>query len=830
MVTSISYALRDLTRSYKKLFSIIVTLFISLFILSLIINLETGLKKELNNNAKVLLGGDFEVDTRSKKINEQFLQELKQQSTVSSTIEFSTMLTGSLNDDTNAFFIRLKAVDDQYPLYGKVFSKPENAMQRLQNEENAIVVNRKIFETLNLKVDDTVYVKQSPFKVVGFVETVPDLGRALLFGDFAVVSNKAFDTLNITSLGSFVNYEYKIKTNNSNVLNFVNEKLKQFPTYKIRLPENAANNLKRLISNFSEFLSLVSISAMLIAGIGISNTLISFINQKNTSIAIMKSVGFKSVEIKRIFYLEVFFLLFIITTLAYLLSLAVIPQANLFISNLGISLESEFSITNYSLILLTGLLVVVIFCIPTISSIEQIKATSLFRNVFQLTKFQFGLKNSVIILFLLFTLLGIFLLRSDKLYYTTTYFVFFFIFCGVFYLLSQFIIYILKKIKFSNHLPLRFAMKNITQERSIFPITVLSLGIGATLLLTLTLVGTNFKRELEKSIPEIAPDFFYVSIQKDVKDNFISSLKKQDPQLKYETVPIAPASVAKINGVDPLTYIKSSNDSFWVLERDRRISWLNTPPQDNPIVEGKWFDLQSDQLQISLDAKVARNFGVNLNDELTLKIYGREVTGTVTSLRQVDYRDLSINFAMIINPKFANQLPHEYIATAKFSDPKLIQEAKLVQEFPNISAIKVSTYLGKITSLVNKIFIAVVIISSVVVIVGLMVIASAVVVQARIGVYQNLIFKILGLRSGKLIQANLIEFFITYVSIFLIAGLFGIFTSRFVIETIFRLGWQFELMPVFNVLFIIGALTLFLILVNTYRFLKPSVYPMVRNE
>ena len=358
MVTSISYALRDLTRSYKKLFSIIVTLFISLFILSLIINLETGLKKELNNNAKVLLGGDFEVDTRSKKINEQFLEELKQQSTVSSTIEFSTMLTGSLNDDTNAFFIRLKAVDDQYPLYGKVFSKPEDAMQRLQNEKNAIVVNRKIFETLNLKVDDTVYVKQSPFKVVGFVETVPDLGRALLFGDFAVVSNKAFDTLNITSLGSFVNYEYKVKTNNLNVLNFVNEQLKQFPTYKIRLPENAANNLKRLISNFSEFLSLVSISAMLIAGIGISNTLISFINQKNISIAIMKSIGFKSVEIKRIFYLEVFCLLFIITTLAYLLSLAVIPQANLFISNLGISLESEFSIMNYSLILLTGLLVV----------------------------------------------------------------------------------------------------------------------------------------------------------------------------------------------------------------------------------------------------------------------------------------------------------------------------------------------------------------------------------------------------------------------------------------------------------------------------------------
>ena len=71
------YALRDLSRSYKKLFSIIITLFISLFILSLIINLETGLKKELQNNAKVLLGGDFEVDTRTKQIDTNFLNELK---------------------------------------------------------------------------------------------------------------------------------------------------------------------------------------------------------------------------------------------------------------------------------------------------------------------------------------------------------------------------------------------------------------------------------------------------------------------------------------------------------------------------------------------------------------------------------------------------------------------------------------------------------------------------------------------------------------------------------------------------------------------------------
>ena len=51
------YAYRDLIRNYKKIFSIILTLFISLFILSAILTIEDSLKKELNDNSKALLGG-----------------------------------------------------------------------------------------------------------------------------------------------------------------------------------------------------------------------------------------------------------------------------------------------------------------------------------------------------------------------------------------------------------------------------------------------------------------------------------------------------------------------------------------------------------------------------------------------------------------------------------------------------------------------------------------------------------------------------------------------------------------------------------------------------
>ena len=57
----LKYALKDLSRNYHKISSIIITLFISLFILSAIFTIEDSLKKELNDNAKALLGGDLEI-------------------------------------------------------------------------------------------------------------------------------------------------------------------------------------------------------------------------------------------------------------------------------------------------------------------------------------------------------------------------------------------------------------------------------------------------------------------------------------------------------------------------------------------------------------------------------------------------------------------------------------------------------------------------------------------------------------------------------------------------------------------------------------------------
>ena len=830
------YALKDLSRNYKKISSIIVTLFISLFILSAIFTIEDSLKKELNDNAKVLLGGDLEIDYNRNQGDLNLVNKVKEFSTVSQMIEFSTMLSTTGREKNKSLFTRIKTVDEKYPLYGEVVYEPEDAYERMQKEPKTILINESLSKTLKIKINDKVKVQDQSFIVVGIIKSVPDVSGFVAFGDWALAGKQTLEILKLNGIGSFLNYEYKVKFKPSDDPEKIESKIKDIfkddQKVKLRFPENSASGLKRIINNFSQFLSLVSISAMLIAGIGIANTLLSFINQNNMSIAVRKAVGFYSGNIKTLYYLQLFILLFIITVISYGSSFLIVPIADKYLSDgLGLNVYPKFSLINFIKIFIVGLLVLIIFSIPTISSIDQVKASNLFRNVFQNLQFYYSKKSVILSFILLSFLVLLFTLGSERPSYSLGYFLAFFVCLIVFFLLSKIIIYLLKKFNFISNISLKVSIKNITQTKSITPITIMSLGLGVTLLLTLALVGTNFKREIARSIPDIAPDYFFVGIQKGEKKKFEQGVYKMNPDANIEIVPMVSSGIVKINGVNPNSYIKPDNDSYWVIGSERRSSWVENIPKDNPILKGEWWDLSKpNQLQISLDAKVAKDFNIELGDIFTLNIYGREIDGEIVNFREVDYRDLSINFAMLFNPQFAKKIPHEYLATAKFKNPDNFDETKMLEVLPSLSMIKIADYLNKVTSVLNKVFIAVTLISGVTIVIGLIVISSAIMVQGKVKEYQNLVFKILGFSKKEIIFSSLIEFIIIFISVILIAIFFAVIGSKFIMENIFELVWQFDFKVLIYLGASIGIVTLILIMLTNLKYLSPKVYPLIRNQ
>ena len=829
------YAVRDIKRNFKSLWIIFITLFISLFLLSSIFTIKKSLNYEIETNSKELLGGDLEISSGIHPLSEEIIEKISESGQLSQTVKFHTMVS---REDKGSIFTDIRAIDKYYPLYGSIQTNPKGSSQTLflGSSNPSILINENIQNQFELEVGDNITILNKKFTVQGIVLSVPNLDGAMIYGEFALISKSEFEKLNLTSAGSFLDYDYRLKIKNNENTQPQIEKIKSFinddKTIKIRTPRDGSQNLRRAINNFFHFLSLVSVSAMFIAGIGISNTFLSFINKKILSIAIQKSLGFFSRTIQLIYFYEILLILFITSILSYLLGLLSPIIANIFIpASLNIDLQFTLSFLDYFNLLFIGLLVVLIFSIPTLYSINLIKATSLFRNVFQQINLFFSFGNILFLIMLSALLIVYFIFQTDEKIYTFFYFISFFASILIFFIASFFLIFIFRHFFNYPSNSFKIAKRNIAAKKSLAPIITISLGIGFTLLLMLSFVASNLKREIAESIPDIAPDIFFVSVNKDDKERLTLFITTLDQNAIVEFQPVISASFVSLNSVPIDTIIQPNNNSAWVIEGDRRISWYDNPQTANPITKGEWWTKNdSEELFISIDSKIASDFRIKINDQITLNILGREIVGTVKNFRKVDYRDLSINFAIIINNSFADKLPYEYIGTLSSNLSINEIQSKILKEFPNILVIKIGNILSKVSIILNKILIAVTSISLVIVAIGLIVIISAILVQTNLRTYQNLIYKILGINFSTLVKAACLEFLFIYLSIIFFAITIAALGSYYIVENIFRLEWIFDLDLTLTLTMVTGIITFILILITNKNTFNPPVYPLIRNE
>ena len=829
------YAIRDFSRSYKKLWVIASTLFISLLLLSLTFSVKEALNNEIEANSKELLGGDIQVTSGIDPLPSLVFDELKVLGEVSTAIELATMVS---KKGQAPVFTELRAVDDNYPLYGEIVTTPLGASKKiyLNTQKPTVLINESIQNLLQLEIGDDVVIMGKSFEVAGLVVSVPDLAESAVFGEFAIISKSSYDKFELSSGGSFLDHEYRIKFNNnidvSKQAGLVESIVAYDDSIETRLPGQSGRSLGRIIDNFSNFLNLVSVSAMIIAGIGISNTLLSFVNQRNTSIAVKKSIGFSSNFIQLMYFYEIILILIGMSVIAYLFGVFSPLLANeLLPKSLGIDLQPTVSLIGYLNIFFIGLLVVLIFSIPSLYSIKEIKAVALFRNSFQPVSLNFSSKNIILLAILVTILITYFVLQTEQKFYTILYFVAFFITMLIFYGVSKLLISFLRRFhKFSNN-GYRIAYRNIVAKKSLAPIMTVSLGIGLTLLLTLSFVANNLKQEISDNIPSMAPDLFFVSIDRDIQPDLESFIKSIDPEVTLEFSPMASASFISLNGTPIEEIVSENNRSAWVVRGDRRISWSEKSNPDNPIIEGEWWEPGNEnEMFISMDSRAAYDLGMSINDKITLNILGRDVTGTIKNFREVDYRDISINFAIIINKAFANKLPYEYIGTLKSDMSSNEILAKVVEKFPNVSAIKVDRILSQVSGVLNKIFIAVTGISLIVIVIGLIVIVSAVLVQTTFRRYNNLIYKILGVDFPTILRAMTIEFVLIYLTLVFFALSVAIAGSYLIVENTLQLTWRFDLGLTLWILLTTALVSFVMILIANKSIFSPKVYPLIRNE
>ena len=231
-------------------------------------------------------------------------------------------------------------------------------------------------------------------------------------------------------------------------------------------------------------------------------------------------------------------------------------------------------------------------------------------------------------------------------------------------------------------------------------LAVAALGFGVLAIVTPALVEADLLKQWQMRVPPDAPNRFLIDVQPDQRDAVAQVLAAGGAQ-GVDLRPMVRARLVAVDGQPPPPPRSERARRF--LERENNLTWRAEPEPGNRLVAGRWWTVDAAEPQISLEQEWAAEVGVGLGDTLTFDIGGQPVTGTVTSLREVNWESLRSNFFVVFAPGALGEAPATYV-TAYRIDPARADALlhALVHPFPNLTVIDLEAMTATLQDMVAQ--------------------------------------------------------------------------------------------------------------------------------
>jgi putative ABC transport system permease protein len=361
---------------------------------------------------------------------------------------------------------------------------------------------------------------------------------------------------------------------------------------------------------------------------------------------------------------------------------------------------------------------------------------------------------------------------------------------------------------------------------------VLSLGLGLTLLVTLALIDGNLRRQIGSSLPERAPNFFFVDIQPADVDAFSALVAREAPAGTLMKVPMLRGRVVALNGV-PAARAEIRPEGAWVLRGDRGITYSATLPENATLSAGVWWpaDYRGEPL-VSLSAREAEDLRLTIGDTVTVNVLGRDITARIASLRQVEWESMGINFVMVFSPDAFAGAPHSWLATLTDRSATAADDARLLnavtRAYPAVTSVHVREALDMVNRLVGQIGTAIRAAAGVALVASVLVLAGALAAGNRARIHDAVVLKTLGARRRTLMAAFALEYMLIGLATALFALLAGGVAAWFVVARIMSLPSHFLPEVAVATLLLSLAVTVGFGLAGTWRVLGQKAAPVLR--
>ncbi|WPZ02740.1 FtsX-like permease family protein [Blastomonas marina] len=784
-------AKRDLNARFRGLRLLLVCLFLGVGALSAIYSLTGAIEGELETRGREILGGDLQAEVWQRGPTEEELAAFEALGEVSIGLR---MQASARNGDLVSP-IELKSVDEAYPLVGVLTLEDGRDVGAPAMDE--AWVSRGAADRLDLAPGDTFSIGGREARVGGIIANEPDrLSEGFSLGPPVLVRTGFPEAAGLAAPGSFYQSKTRIAFDGPRDLDATVEDLEtRFPTagFDFDTSERASPGAERFVSRMGQFLVLVGLAALVIAGIGIGGGVASYLEARRQSIATLKVLGATSRDIARIYLLQIVAAALVGSLAGLVAGLALTPMLGAALEDLlpvaaGVTLDPRALLVAPAF----GLLVALVFAAPPLAkarsfpamALMRARAAPLARDRAAWLPVTLGLAAIVVLV----------LLTSQQRMLSM------FFLGGAAAMLAALALlgWAIRRLAARAPRPgaplLRIALANLHRPGAQTGALVTALGFGLSAFVLLAAIQTSIAGNIALSVPARAPDYFVLDVPRDDEPAFRALIEETAPGSDVRTVPALRGRILAYGPEDAQVVVDELEElpeGAWPLRGERGLTYADEVPEGNSLVEGEWWGPNwAGEPLVSVDAELGEVLDLDIGDTITIGVLGVKRTARIASFRRIDWEALGFNYVLVFSPNALEDAPHNLAATIETPGgppPELLQA--LVREFPSSSPIEVGGLLCQARDLLSQVGAAILAAASVAVLAGLAVLTGAIAAARASRLYDNVILRVLGASRRQLLVLQLLEYGLLALVLSGVALAIGSGLAWLVVVKLFEFDW-----------------------------------------
>jgi len=749
----------------------------------------------LSDQGAALLGGDAQMEFTYRMATPEeraFMDNMA--IATSEVVDFRSMAV--VGDDRA--LTQVKAVDAAYPLIGDVVLDPVIPLSQALAGANGLpgaVMDRVLVDRLGLAIGDSFAMGTQSYHLSAVLVTEPDSATGGFgLGPRTMVLTTGLEGSGLIGPGSLFESEYRLMLPPGTDFDVAKAQAEEaFRDTGLRWSDSrrATPGVAQFVERIGSFLVLVGLAGLAVGGVGVSAAVRAYLEGKITTIATLKTLGASGAMIFQTYLMQIGVLTALGVTMGLILG-AGVPLA---LSPLiAASLPFPVAFTLYPAPLAEaafyGVVTALLFTLWPLARVQNVRVAVLYRGgegkVSAPSWPLWAAMGTLVVLLIggAAVLSGLALLALWAAAGVVAA-------LGMLWAAAYGLRHAARALARSKlargRVGLRAALAAIGGPRDEAAAVVLSLGLGLTVLAAVGQIDANLRAAIERDLPAVAPSYFFVDIQNDQIDGFLTRTRNDPEVSKVESSPMLRGVVTRINGSDA----REVAGEHWVVRGDRGVTYAASLPSGTKLTAGTfWAEDYTGPPQLSFAQEEADEIGLKLGDTMTVNILGRDITAEITSFREVDFSTGGMGFVMMLSPSAVAGAPHTHIATV-YSTPQA--EARLLRDvagaYPNITAVRVRDAINRVSDALSAIATATAWAAGTTLLTGFVVLIGAAAAGERARIYEAAVLKTLGASRAQIMGSFALRAALTGAAAGAVAiaagGLAAWAVTQFVMDTSF---------------------------------------------